>query len=585
MMVGVREDGTVVAAAHGEGGGAPTEEFLGAIPHEFARRHLVLSGGVETSGGHLIEVVRCAASMSWAVAHNVGVRLGRGVRMELRDGEWLAREIDAAYAAWGERGAGRGGPVETAADGVNGAQGGGLQGREAGLSRDIEAALASADRDLLATSGKGPVVRFVDGVLFEALGRRASDVHIQPLTDRTLVRYRIDGVLHTAHVLPPAATQAVVGRIKVMGRMDIAERRVPQDGRATVTIGREATLVATSKTEDTPTGESRSIDLRLSTLPTSYGERVVMRLLDTRQGRALSDFAGLGMPQEIRSRFLACASRSSGIILVTGPTGSGKTTTLYTTLNRIARGEGTGELPAGHDRLSASLGRRSSAGEASGGLNVMTIEDPIEYELATAGVAISQAQVNTKKGVTFARGLRHILRQDPDVVMVGEIRDEETARIAIQASLTGHLVLSTLHTNDAAGAVTRLVDLGVEPYLVGASLACVLAQRLVRRVHEPCTGAGCDACFGTGFRGRIGMFELLVVDERVRALVIGSSTATAIRDAARSRGMRTLREAGLELVAQGVTTRVEVERVAHMLEEDIEPIVEVTSGVKAEAVA
>lgn len=520
-------------AANGERG--PSRDFMERIGHDFARRHLVLSGGVV--GG--VERLRCAASTPVSVLHNLGVRLGRGVQESVEEAEWLARQIDEAYG----RARRAGGEPPT----------GGLvcgSGEGADLRRDVEALMAAADQDLLATAGKGPVVRFVDGMLFEALGRRASDVHVQPLADRTLVRYRIDGVLHTAHTLPRAATLAVVSRVKVMGRMDIAERRVPQDGRATVTIGRE---------ERPDGGEARAIDLRLSTLPTSYGERLVIRLLDTRHTRSLGTFGALGMPEGVRRGFLGCASRSSGIVLVTGPTGSGKTTTLYTTLHRIARA-----VEGGVGERGEAEGERGGAG----GLNVMTIEDPIEYELSTAGVAVSQAQVNSRKGVTFARGLRHILRQDPDVVMVGEIRDEETARVAIQASLTGHLVLSTLHTNDAASAVTRLVDLGVEAYLVGASLSCVLAQRLVRRLHGDCGGAGCAACFATGFEGRIGVFELLVVDERLRPMIAARATSGQIREAARGRGMRTLRDAGMDLVSSGITTRVEVERVAHMLDDE-----------------
>jgi general secretion pathway protein E len=235
----------------------------------------------------------------------------------------------------------------------------------------------------------------------------------------------------------------------------------------------------------------------------------------------------------VAESFLERAGRSNGIILVTGPTGSGKTTTLYSTLCRIGSSE----------------------------VNIMTIEDPIEYELSTVGLAISQAQVNSRKGVTFATGLRHILRQDPDIVMVGEIRDTETARIAIQSSLTGHLVFSTLHTNDAASAVTRLIDLGVEPYLVSASLSAVLAQRLVRLIHQPCQGTGCEACLGTGFSGRTGLFELMVIDEPIRELISRGAPLAEIRSVSRAGGLRTLREEGQRLVAAGRTTEAEVRRV------------------------
>ncbi|MHC4414377.1 MAG: GspE/PulE family protein [Planctomycetota bacterium] len=490
---GPREQGKekAPAAPHQLRRDAVSEEFLAAVPRDFAREHLILSQG-RLNG---FERLAVAASTDPAAIFNAGVRLGVKVRVQVVDAEAIARAIDEVYAA---SPAATGAATDEAADQVDGTE--------------LERLLAEADRDLLSTQGKGRVVKLVDALLFEALGRRASDVHIQPLDDRTLVRYRLDGVLHTVRELPRSVTLAVVSRIKVMGRMDIAERRVPQDGRATVTIG------------------DRAIDLRISTLPTSYGERAVVRLLDNTQ--QLCDFDRLGMPEDVAERFLERARRTQGIILVTGPTGSGKTTTLYSTLRRTGSPE----------------------------VNIMTIEDPIEYELSTVGLAISQAQVNKRKGVNFAAGLRHILRQDPDVVMVGEIRDAETARIAIQASLTGHLVFSTLHTNDAVSAVTRLNDLGVEPYLVSASLSAVLAQRLVRLIHETCGGRGCDSCLGTGFVGRTGLFELMVIDEQIRELVSRGATLAELRSAAGAAGLRTLREEGERLVAAGRTTRVEAHR-------------------------
>jgi general secretion pathway protein E len=490
--------------------GPPSEAFLRLIPRDFARQHLILSVGNRRGIEHLLR----AETTGEAALFNTGVRLAVPIEARAADAELIARAVDDAYAAAGR-------DDDTAEFGTDHERAGSLQ--------SIEALLERADRDLLSTQGKGPVVQLVDALLFEALGRDASDVHVQPLADRTLVRYRVDGVLHTARELSPKLTAAVVSRIKVMGRMDIAERRVPQDGRATVTIG------------DGRDGAGRAIDLRISTLPTSYGERAVIRLLDNSSGRWLDDFASLGMPIETERAYLAGASRSNGIVLVTGPTGSGKTTTLYTTL-----------------RWLAGRGCRSGRG---GELNITTIEDPIEYELSTAGIAISQAQVNTKKGVTFAKGLRHILRQDPDVVMVGEIRDTETARIAIQASLTGHLVFSTLHTNDAVSTVTRLVDLGVEAYLVSASLSAVLAQRLVRTTHKACNGAGCEGCFGSGLLGRTGLYELLVIDDELRELISGGATASRILAAARSRGTRSLADEGERLIKEGTTGRVEVERV------------------------
>jgi len=486
--------------------GRASQRFLETIPRDFAREHLVLSVG---SIGDVERMV-VAESTEPCVVHNIGVRLGCAIEASVEESESIARRIDEAYA--------------TRAEGIEAA------GVEPSGSGEIERLLQSADRDLLSTSGKSEVVKLVDTILFEALSKSASDVHIQPLADRTLVRYRVDGVLHTARELPVRLTAPVTSRIKVMGRMDIAEQRIPQDGRASVTIGSGAT--------------ARPIDLRLSTLPTSYGERSVIRLLDTDRGQALTSFEALGMLTDIQSAYLDRAGRSSGIILLTGPTGSGKTTTLYTTLRWIA-------------------GRCDSAngGTSGGDLNVMTIEDPIEYELSTAGVAISQAQVNTKKGVTFSSGLRHILRQDPDVIMVGEIRDDQTARIAIQASLTGHLVFSTLHTNDAASAVTRLVDLGVEPYLVSSSLSAVLAQRLLRRIHTPCEATGCQTCLGSGYLGRVGIFELLLVSEPIRELVTKDASAASIRRAAIDSGMQTLHQQGERLVADAITSRLEVDRV------------------------
>ncbi len=494
-------DQSAPAAEVVERAASPWSAFIETIPRDFARQHLVLGVSDASDEPRLLVSDRTPPT----VIHNIGVALGRYLSREQYADDQIARLIDAAYSE--HRGSTE--PEATEARGPG--------------ELDIDRLLAEADRDLLSTEGKAPVVKLVDAILFEALGRGASDVHVQPLEDRALVRVRVDGVLHLVRELPLHLVPSVVSRVKVIGRMDIAEKRVPQDGRATVTIGDAS-------------GSGRAIDLRISSLPTAHGERVVIRLLDTDKGLALADLDSLGMPASVQTAYLDRAARPNGIILLTGPTGSGKTTTLYATLRWIAA-RGGGEL------------------------NVMTVEDPIEYELSGAGIAISQAQVNTKKGVTFASGLRHILRQDPDVVMVGEIRDAETARVAIQASLTGHLVFSTLHTNDAASAVVRLVDLGVEPYLVASSLSAVVAQRLIRQVHATCGGKGCEGCFGSGLRGRCGLFELLLVDEPVRELISGGATSTAIRDHARRRGMASLREAGAELVARGLTVTSEVQRV------------------------
>jgi general secretion pathway protein E len=359
-------------------------------------------------------------------------------------------------------------------------------------------------------------------------------VHVQPYEERLVVRTRIDGVLYDSFTLPKSVQEEVVSRVKVMGRMNIAEKRLAQDGRATVQIG------------------DRVVDLRIASLPTSFGERVVIRLLD--KSRRLFDLAEIGMDERTLAGFSELIGVEHGLILVTGPTGSGKSTTLYAALRRMNSKE----------------------------KNILTLEDPIEYQLE----GISQTQVSDKKGMTFASGLRSVLRQDPDVIMVGEIRDRETATMAIQSSLTGHLVFSTLHTNDAASAVTRLLDLGIEPYLVASSVVGVLAQRLVRRVCGECArahradgvelewlgvaeektrrmraGAGCAACRNTGLRGRVGIFELLRMDERVRGLIQGRATAVEIKEAAVAGGMRTLRDEGAAKVLAGVTTTSEVERV------------------------
>ncbi|MCC6972070.1 MAG: Flp pilus assembly complex ATPase component TadA, partial [Phycisphaerales bacterium] len=338
----------------------PSSRFVEKIPRDFARLHMVVSAGTDEVTG--CERLLVSSKTPSHIPHNVGTRLGAPTRCVVNDDESIAARIDAAYTALGV----------ASEDKIEIRQGEAQSG-------EVDRLLAAADRDLLSTAGKGPVVRLVDAMLFEALAKGASDVHIQPLADRVLARYRVDGVLLTARVLPRHVAEAVSGRIKVMGRMDVAERRIPQDGRAGVSIGADTA--------------GRKVDLRISSLPTSHGERIVVRLLDTSQGRKLATLDDLGMPIDVHGRYLHMASRPQGVILLTGPTGSGKTTTLYATLRWIA----------GH----STDGQRSSDGT----LNVMTIEDPIEYELSGLGVSISQAQVNTKKGVTFASGLRHILRQ------------------------------------------------------------------------------------------------------------------------------------------------------------------------------
>ncbi|HUG86605.1 MAG TPA: GspE/PulE family protein [Euzebya sp.] len=524
--------------------GRPSEAFLRMVPHDYARRHLLLA----LDDGTLLR----AATTPPLVVFNISARLGQSGAADEREQiaavDELAARIDEAYARY----------VAAHEDDTQGSTGEAESDRPVMLVEDsgedvelaVAAALREADEDLLATSGKPPSVRLVDLILFEAVRRGASDVHVQPTRDKTLVRYRLDGALHTVRELPGSLAAAVVGRIKVMARLDIAERRAPQDGRATVSMGASVRATAGAQLR-TGLGPAR-IDLRISTLPSAYGERVVIRLLDPAHSAQLLTLSALGMPDDIRLRLESYAARPSGIILSTGPTGSGKTTTLYALLAWTTATNG-GE-------------RTRQAASAGSELNVLTIEDPVEYDLSPLGV--SQTQADPKKGLSFAAGLRHILRQDPDVIMVGEIRDEETARIAVQASLTGHLVLSTLHTSDAAGAIARLIDLSVEPFLVCSSLSSVLAQRLVRRVHAVCGGVGCEACLQSGFKGRTGVFELLEVTPRIRELIAARASAEHVGQAAIAQGMTSLRAAGERLAAARITTMAEVARAITVTDEE-----------------
>ena len=480
-----------------------SDDFARRILLDFAREHLVISQGVDEQGREILLMGGRDPLVEAMVAHNLAAALRRPVVVHPAPAEAIAAALDALAAQRGGEISGEPGEDEADWTTID--------------ARDIEAAIAADDNDLLKTSGRAPVVKLTNAILFEALQMSASDVHVQPRTDALIVRYRVDGVLAEARRLPRKLTEPIISRIKVMARMDIAERRLPQDGRTSVSIG------------------DHEIDLRISSIPTAQGERVVVRLLDKGRTDAFA-LDQLGMAEEMQQTFARICERPHGMLLVTGPTGSGKSTTLYSVLRKL-------------DAES---------------VNIMTLEDPIEYELP----GVSQSQVNVRKGITFVTGLRHILRQDPDVIMVGEIRDGETARIAIQSALTGHLVFSTLHTNDAAGAVVRLMDLGIEPYLVNASLAAVLAQRLVRTICPACRGgplmAECTTCRGRGFRGRTGIYELLIMDEEIRELVGqggGVATVARISQIARARGMQTLREAGQAAVIAGRTTRHEVDRV------------------------
>ncbi|MEO8248323.1 MAG: ATPase, T2SS/T4P/T4SS family [Burkholderiales bacterium] len=366
-----------------------------------------------------------------------------------------------------------------------------------------------AVEDLLEAADDAPIIRMLNALLTQAARDGASDIHIEPYERRSSVRFRVDGALREVVQPNRALHAALISRLKIMAELDISEKRLPQDGRISLRIG------------------SRAVDVRVSTLPSAHGERAVLRLLDKSDSKM--NLGSVGMQGDVRRRFEKLVKQPHGIILVTGPTGSGKTTTLYA---------GLGLLDAGR-------------------ANIMTVEDPIEYELPGVG----QTQVNAKIDLTFAKALRAILRQDPDIIMIGEIRDYETAQIAIQASLTGHLVLATLHTNDAASAVTRLTDMGVEPFLLSSSLLGVLAQRLVRKYCTACHGQGCDACGQTGYAGRTGVFELLGVDDKLRALIHSQAAEADIRAAGLANGMTLMREDGQRLLEGGITSPEELLRV------------------------
>ncbi|KJS29383.1 MAG: general secretion pathway protein GspE [Desulfatitalea sp. BRH_c12] len=389
--------------------------------------------------------------------------------------------------------------------------------------------------DLLEDASDAPIIKLVNHVLSQSIKARASDIHIEPYQDSFKIRYRVDGILYDLLSPPKWIQPALTSRIKVMSKLNIAEKRLPQDGRFEVKIG------------------TQMIDVRVSTLPTTFGERVVMRLLN--KSSSVFDLSEIGLSPAQLKQLKDLVSSPNGIILVTGPTGSGKTTSLYAVLSSINTSD----------------------------INIITIEDPVEYQLK----GISQIQVNPKIDLTFSRGLRSIVRQDPDVILIGEIRDRETAEIAVQSALTGHLVFSTLHTNDSAGAITRLVDIGIEPFLLSSSLLAVIAQRLVRVLCEHCKEAykpdmtlqslgvrpdrlgkytfyrpkGCDQCFNTGYRGRIGIYEIMLMDNKLKSLVQRTFDAYQIKQEALKQGMVTLRRDGIEKVLRGITSIEEVIRV------------------------
>jgi general secretion pathway protein E len=489
-------------------------ELLATVPMQFARRNLILP--LHREGDAVLVAV--ADPRTLGPLDDLRVLFGAPTRPVVVPADALADAINRAYDL----------ASGSAAD---------LMGNLEEERLDLIATELEEPRDLLEASDEAPIIRLVNSLLFQAVKDRASDIHIEPFERVLTVRFRIDGILYDVISPPKRFQPVIISRVKVMGGLDIAEKRLPQDGRIRTKVA------------------GKDIDVRVSVIPTAYGERVVLRLLD--RAATLLGLEELGLTGRSLTLVERLIRQSHGIVLVTGPTGSGKTTTLYAALSTINSTE----------------------------RNIITIEDPIEYQLQGVG----QMQVNPKIELTFASGLRSILRQDPDVIMVGEIRDGETAEIAIQAALTGHLVFSTLHTNDSASAVTRLVEMGTEPFLVSSSVLGVMAQRLLRRVCDHCrrvmrptgemlaeigltaeqvagrtlyaSGAGCDACKQTGYRGRTGIHELLVVDDEVRALIMKNADASAIRRAAADAGMVTLREDGAAKVLAGETTLEEVLRV------------------------
>ncbi|MEO0479935.1 MAG: ATPase, T2SS/T4P/T4SS family [Planctomycetota bacterium] len=494
-------------------------DFIENVRVQFARTHGLIA--LESDG--FLTKVATAKPLDTKPMDDLATMLGQEVEAVLVPRSEIATLINRAY--------------RNKADGVDEA----LEDIDdqdiVGLASSIE-----ESEDLLDNANKAPIIKLVNMLLFQALRLRASDIHLQPYQDRMQVRMRIDGVLYDTESIPKKAQEAIVSRVKVMGKMDIAERRLPQDGRASIRIG------------------DGDVDVRISVVPVASGERIVFRILD--KTTKVYELDQIGLSEDNLKAIKRYISYSHGIIFVTGPTGSGKTTTLYAGLSEIN----------------------------SPSLNILTIEDPVEYNLD----GISQVQVNTKKGLTFAAGLRSFLRQDPDVMMVGEVRDNETADIAIRAALTGHLVFSTVHTNDSASTVTRMLDIGIEPYLVSSSLLLVIAQRLVRTICPNCReftrqpnelmrfqleelrlnidqfpngvayGKGCDECFQSGFAGRPAIYEVLPIDPTIQNQIVDKATASEIKRGALERGLNTLRMDGVDKVLQGLTTPEEILRVTQL---------------------
>jgi len=489
-------------------------ELIKEIPITFVKQYQVLP--IRREDGMVL--VASADPVNFYPIEDLSRILGAEVRLTVTPEEEILAAINRIYDRLG-----------TSAEGVIDD----LREEEDNLS--LLAQGIDEPTDLLEASDEAPIIKFVNSLLYQSIKERASDIHIEPFERDLLVRFRIDGVLYEILRAPKRLQSSITSRVKIMGGLNIAEKRLPQDGRIRIKIA------------------GKDIDIRLSTLPTAFGERVVMRLLDRSQ--VLLELDDLGFAPQNFAQMMDLIHHSHGIILVTGPTGSGKTTTLYAALSKINTPD----------------------------KNIITIEDPIEYQIA----GIGQIQINPKINLTFANGLRSIVRQDPDVVLVGEIRDTETAEIAIQASLTGHLVFSTLHTNDAPSATTRLIDMGIEPFLISSSTLAILAQRLVRNLCKDCRvpvepdlqlikqlegerwlkGAtffnpkGCPSCLDTGYRGRSGIYEMMTIDDEMRGMINRRADANEIKQAARKKGMLTLREDAIQKAAQGFTSMDEVLRV------------------------
>ena len=489
-------------------------ELIKKVPISFARRYRILPLRYEEDA----VIVATTDPLETVALDDLRLLLGKPVRSVLTSGLALLACLNRVY----DEAASPAGAEQV------------MEDIAAAENLDQLAHELDEPQDLLDATDEAPIIRLVNSVLFQAVRQRASDIHFESFERGLVVRYRIDGVLYPVLTPPKRLQPSIIARLKIMAGLNIAEKRLPQDGRFAIrTAGKD-------------------VDLRVSVLPTSHGERVVLRLLE-KENRLLN-LTEMGFSADRLSSIQQLIQLAHGIILVTGPTGSGKTTTLYAALSQINAPD----------------------------KNIITVEDPVEYQL----LGIGQMQVNPKINLTFAAGLRSILRQDPDVIMIGEIRDRETAEIAIHASLTGHLVFSTLHTNDAASAATRLIDMGIEPFLVASSVMAVLAQRLLRQICPDCKqpykpaaeelsrlgldskgsytfyrGAGCPSCSQTGYRGRTGIYELLVLDDEVRRLIGAKADSSAIKQAAIAKGMITLKQEGATKVAQGVTTTEEVMRI------------------------